>query len=308
MPDTSRVTMVRVNATIEQQSRPAPRRLDASMSLLADIAETALDPDYRRVTQARRESEGRAEAEGARSPSRPRWLGSVALALGLLVVGLLISVAAARVQANAGVISAERESLMERIRVASDDADSLQEQVSSLESDIRALESAQLESTSVGEQVAGQMSTLRSAVGTQRVVGPGITVLLNDAPEDWPGRDPDTSDVLDIDLQQVANALWTAGAEAIAINGQRLTPGSAIRQANDIIQVNYRPLSSPYHVSAVGNDQELATKFDQGAGGQWLRAAKREVGIQFEITIEDDDLVLPAGNATLINAVPEEVP
>lgn len=307
--------MVRVMSTVEER-RKAPRRPDASMSLLGDVAAGSLDPNYRLAAKKRQEAVGAPDAgsggpttpDGTESTGRSRWAGSIALMLGLLAIGLLISVAAARVQATQSVVSAERESLIERIRVADRDVEDLQNQVASLEADIEALESAQLESTAIGERLAAQTNTLHSAVGTRRVVGPGVTVTLDDAPEDWPGRDPETSEVLDIDIQQVVNALWYAGAEAVAVNGQRITLASAIRQANDIIQVNYRPLSAPYDVAAVGDAQNLASGFDQGPGGQWLRVAKRDYGIQSSISIADDDLVLPAGSATLTNALSEETP
>lgn len=70
--------------------------------------------------------------------------------------------------------------------------------------------------------------------------------------------------------------------------------------------MNYRPLSAPYDVSAVGDDSELAARFDHGVGGQWMRSAKRQFGIQYSVTIADEDLVLPSGSAPLMNAVPEE--
>mgnify|MGYP006206322601 CR=1 FL=1 len=53
-------------------------------------------------------------------------------------------------------------------------------------------------------------------------------------------------------LQDIANALWSAGAEAVAINGQRLTATSTIRAAGGAILVGFRPVTGPYEVSAIG--------------------------------------------------------
>ena len=50
--------------------------------------------------------------------------------------------------------------------------------------------------------------------------------------------------MLDRDLQVIVNGLWAAGAEAIAVNGQRLTACSAIRSAGEAILVDFRPLSA----------------------------------------------------------------
>src|SRR5207302_160556 len=60
--------------------------------------------------------------------------------------------------------------------------------------------------------------------------------------------------VLDRDLQDVANELWHDGAEAIAINGQRLTATTTIRAAGGAILVDFRPVTAPYQVSAIGPD------------------------------------------------------
>jgi len=60
--------------------------------------------------------------------------------------------------------------------------------------------------------------------------------------------------VLDRDLQDVVNELWHDGVEAIAINGQRLATTSTIRAAGGAILVDFRPITSPYQVAAIGPD------------------------------------------------------
>ena len=64
----------------------------------------------------------------------------------------------------------------------------------------------------------------------------------------------DVSRVLDVDLQSVVNGLWAGGAEAVAVNGQRLTALTTIRAAGSAILVDFRPVTSPYEVSAIGPD------------------------------------------------------
>ena len=64
------------------------------------------------------------------------------------------------------------------------------------------------------------------------------------------------------------NGLWSVGAEAIAVNGQRLTAQSAIRSAAGAILVNYRPLKPPYRVEAIGPpDLADAVRGDPGCPG-----------------------------------------
>ena len=59
------------------------------------------------------------------------------------------------------------------------------------------------------------------------------------------------------DLQYVTNALWESGAEAISINGKRLTSTSSIRFAGSAIIVDYRPLTRPYVITALGDPQRF---------------------------------------------------
>lgn len=91
----------------------------------------------------------------------------------------------------------------------------------------------------------------------------------------------------------MANALWVSGAEAISINGQRLSNTSAIRQAGSAIGVNYVYLSPPYTVLAIGNPNTMPARFlDSGHGRDWLdlRAIN---GLKFAMTSEAS-LRLPA--------------
>ena len=150
------------------------------------------------------------------------------------------------------------------------------------------------------------------ATGASPVTGPGLEVVLNDAAGAETGRPAATrgrqsgneSRVLDVDLQHAANGLWAAGAEAIAINGQRLTGLSAIRTAGSAIMVDFRPLSPPYTLQAIGDPKSMAAKFADGADGRYLFALKSQYGIGFT-TNTKDKLSLPAATQlSLTDAVP----
>jgi uncharacterized protein YlxW (UPF0749 family) len=104
--------------------------------------------------------------------------------------------------------------------------------------------------------------------------------------------------VLDRDLQTVVNGLWAAGAEAVAVNGQRLTARSAIRYAGQAILVDFRPLVPPYVVQAVGEAGGLQTRFAAGAAGAYLQALRDNYGVQAAI-VPSANLELPgAGGST----------
>ena len=76
--------------------------------------------------------------------------------------------------------------------------------------------------------------------------------------------------VLDRDLQDAVNGLWAAGAEAVSVNGLRLNALTAIRSAGEAVLVDFRPLSPPYVLRAVGDAAGLERAFQTGEAGRRL--------------------------------------
>ncbi|WP_162448999.1 DUF881 domain-containing protein [Phytoactinopolyspora mesophila] len=273
------------------------RPRDASMSLLNNIFAQPLDPGYQQAA-ARREKSGD-PGGGSRF--------SLALVVGMLALGLLLAMAILQAQGTASVISAEREGLIERIRVQEEQVERLSESMDSLQSEISDLEDTLLRQSATGQQLRDRLQLLRSAAGTMPVSGPGVAVVLDDAEDVEAAENPQLARVLDVDLQLVVNGLWTAGAEAISINGQRLTALSGIRGANNMIHVNHQPLKPPYAVWAIGDSRTLPSRFSENIGGESLRVAASH-GVRYAVRAEEA-LDLPAANPSLAYAEsPEEVP
>ena len=265
-------------------------RLDASMSLISDLFRQPLDEGYL-------EAAGRPRDRDGAPLQRSTWLPLLAL----MAVGLLLAAAGLQVRHNASQVSSERGELVKRIEATAAHNDELEHRAQELEAEIDRLQAAQLDLANIGETQAASLANLRTLVGASRVTGPGVVITVDDAKADGdptPGDGYDESRVSDLDLQHVVNGLWEAGAEAVSVNGQRMTPLSAIRSARDVISINYRPLSTPYENSAVGDPRKLATKFGDGSGGAWLQAISSLHGIQYRVQ-NREDLRLPAASVTL---------
>ena len=97
----------------------------------------------------------------------------------------------------------------------------------------------------------------------------------------------------DDDLQLVVNALWAAGAEAISINGQRLGPTTAIRFAGEAVLVDFRPVTNPYEISAIGDPDTLSLDVPDGPAGQSPGGDLRVVRAALRASPEHDELSLP---------------
>jgi uncharacterized protein YlxW (UPF0749 family) len=137
--------------------------------------------------------------------------------------------------------------------------------------------------------------------GARPARGPGIQVTVDDAP----GAPSFKQKVQAPDLQKLVNGLWQVGAEAISINGQRLTSLSSIRDAGSAITVNYVSLRPPYTVSAIGNPKTIGARLLDTAGGQALLTLQSTFGLQFDVNTKDSMLLPAANRVTLRTAQPE---
>lgn len=136
--------------------------------------------------------------------------------------------------------------------------DELDGAVETLRRDVSLATDRASRATSRGRQEAAIQKRLAEQAGTVPLRGPGVVVSL--APSDRPppsAEDAGAYRINDTDLQLVVNALWSAGAEAMAINDSRLVATTPIRSAGDTIVVNFRPLSPPYKVTAIGADRQV---------------------------------------------------
>ncbi len=98
------------------------------------------------------------------------------------------------------------------------------------------------------------------AAAMTAVRGPGVRVILDDAPADVdvPGLDPNLLVVHQQDLQAFVNALWAGGAEAVTLQGQRLTTTVGIKCVGNTVVLDGVPYAPPYVIEAIGNQSQLA--------------------------------------------------
>lgn len=257
------------------------RRLpdQVTMGLLPYLTAHAVDEDYAQAAARRATPTGAA--------GRRRFgLGG---ALVLLVFAILAVTAAAQTSRNSGTEEKERQALIEQVkgRKASLEAD--RRTVARLQAETDRLEADLLRNTSSSSGVVAQLQLLALRSGTSAVRGPGVQIVVDDAVN----AQSDRNKVLDVDLQKLVNGLWRAGAEAISINGERLTNLSAIRHAGTAITVNFTSLRRPYQVLAIGDPRTLPSRFADTTGGQAWLDLPREVGLRFSMRTQRS-LRLPA--------------
>lgn len=237
-------------------SSPAQRRPDASMDLLAVIQRNAVDPDYRSAAAA------------GTPPARPGLR-----AIGLLLAAALIAMAAAQTHSSLPGAQHERADLIRRVQAAEQRQDELLTAVAVQDAQVRALQQAALPE-------AAEDGALLVKAATVPVTGPGITITVDDAEQ----TGAQAARVTDQDLRRLVNGLWLAEAEAVSVNGHRISSRTAIRSAGSAITVDYRSLQHPYRVEAIGDPRSLGSALARTPGGQWWSFLKDNYGLSYQVT------------------------
>jgi uncharacterized protein YlxW (UPF0749 family) len=203
---------------------------------------------------------------------------------------VMVGVSALKTDQDRPRADAERAELVAQIHKREDQLSSLRAATSLLQSDVRALQGSVEAQVTRNTAINRRLESLGLTAGTLAAQGPGIVVTVDDAP---PGQSDSGGVILDSDLQTLVNALWSAGAEAISIDGHRLTTLTSIRFAGQAITVDYRSLSPPYVISAVGDPDTLPAQLLETDGGQIWLGLKANFGIRFD-TATKEKITVPA--------------
>jgi uncharacterized protein YlxW (UPF0749 family) len=150
------------------------------------------------------------------------------------------------------------------------------------------------------QQAQASTAPLARAGGLSPVAGPGITVVLDDAPSDATdaGVDPNQLVVHQSDLQAVVNALWAGGAEAMTIAGQRVIATSAVRCVGTTLLLNGEVYSPPFRVAAIGPYRTMKAALDSSRGVKLFVQAASFYGLGYTVG-SVDRLDLPAYNGPI---------
>lgn len=173
------------------------------------------------------------------------------------VVGFFLMTA--HLNPQPGQVSARapgRERLASLIRVEQDRSAELRFTADELRRQVAGFQKAREEGPT-GPSAA--LAEMRERMGLVAAEGPGLVVTLDDSSEERsPSGNLNDLVIHSQDVQAVANGLWSAGAEALAVNGQRVVPTSAMLCVGNTLLINGTVHSPPFRFIAIGGDMERA--------------------------------------------------
>lgn len=237
--------------------------------------------------------------------SIPSWQSTLGIAL--LGLGFLVAAQLASEGPRVRYTTQERSPLVETASELQAQQDGLKEAVLDLRSRIQEAEQVGEGSAALVRQLNDQLEEARIAAGLIPLTGTGLVLQLEDSLEPV-GPDANEADYLISarDIRTVTEELWAAGAEAIAVNGERIVATSSVIDIGTSILVNSAYLLPPYQVSAIG-PTDLYPRLSASPGFvDFIRARAGAYGVRIQYAeLERVDVPAFAGTVTLRYARPE---
>ena len=240
----------------------------------------------------------------ARVRAIPSW--QVTLGVALLALGFLVAAQLASEGPRIRYTSQERTPLVETVQDLQAQQDALKQQILDLRAAIQDLEATGQGGAAVTRDLNTQLDGARLAAGLVAMTGPGLVIQLSDSdapvPADGSQRDYLVSGQ---DVLTVVEELWQAGAEGIAVNGERVTVATAIIDIGGSVLVNSAYIAAPYQISAIG-PSDMFDRLTQSAGFvDFIRARSETFGIGVSYATPDAvDLPAYAGSVNLVYGRP----
>jgi uncharacterized protein YlxW (UPF0749 family) len=185
----------------------------------------------------------------------------------------------------------------ERTRAQKKELDSLQTELNRLQ-----------KSAAFGRlaRTQSEIDRLGLYAGLVDVTGPGLVVEMRDSPlRRSPTGDPNDLVIHQQDIQAVVNALWEGGAEAMSINGERLTSDSAVRCVGNTLLLHGSVYAPPYRITAIGDPGALTAVLGSDPLVEQFRIFVEDVHLGFTVQ-RNGSLTVPAfhGLVTATSARP----
>ena len=219
---------------------------DASVDIDEDRSQATTDPSIQDV----------------RSDSRHPRLARSATVIVMALAGLMMTTAA--INSRGHDLRPERDTDMATlVRSQASHNAALQKEAAGLRAQVEDLSKAN-QTPGVTSSVISSASALAPSVGLEVVSGKALRVTLDDAPlsENPDGVDANMLVVHQQDIQMVVNTLWSGGAEAMTIQGQRVISTTAVKCVGNTVVLHGVAYAPPYVIEAIGDLNAMQKALD----------------------------------------------
>lgn len=223
----------------------------------------------------------------------------VAWMLALVLVGVLSVVQWRSVPPPASARESAPLAAQQTIALLEAEQNALKQQIADLRARLATYERSAAQGRDHRGELARALEQERLAAGLVALKGPGVKITADDTtlkalPQ---GEDPNRYIIHEYELRDIVNFLWLNGAEAIAINGERIVSTTSIYCVGTTIMVNDTRLSPPFEIVAIGDAAALERALNDPQALRSFKESVRRYNLVFTVSREREVRV-PAFNGS----------
>lgn len=223
----------------------------------------------------------------------------LALLLPAVLFGILVSAQWQTQQERSDLAVRYNAPLTEAAQSLQNEQNTLKTQLAELRQQLDAIQTNASTQSEAARALQAQIDGLKERAGLTAVKGDGVIVLLDDAKQTAANaKDLEQSICHATDLTDIVNTAWRGGAQAVAINRERIVGTSSVYCVGATIMVNGTLMSPPFEIAAIGRQDQLLRAFEDPAQLRDIKQRSEVHGLGFRVS-RAQDLETPAFNGAL---------
>jgi len=224
------------------------------------------------------------QVTAAPNPDRTRLTHSLVLLLPAVLFGLLVSIQW-RTQSDRNELTVRYNTpLLDAAKTLQNEQATLKAQLADLRAELDQIQTSASTQTDAGKELQARIGELKKVAGLNERTGDGVLITLDDARSASAAKDVEKSICHNTDLTDIVNQAWRGGAEAIAINDERIVGSSSIYCVGSTIMVNGTLMSPPFSVVVIGSPNDLLATYDDPAQLRDIKQRRDVYGLGFRVS------------------------
>ena len=220
----------------------------------------------------------------APSPERSRLTHSLVLLLPAVLFGLLVTVQW-RTQSERNELTVRYNTpLLDAAKTLQNEQNSLKVTLAELRAELDQIQTSASTQSDAAKDLQSRIDGLKTVAGLNERSGDGVEIVLDDARGAAAAKDVEKSICHNTDLTDIVNQAWRGGAEAIAINDERIVGSSSIYCVGSTIMVNGTLMSPPFKVLVIGPQNELLATYDDPTQLRDIKQRRDIYGLGFRVS------------------------
>ena len=219
------------------------------------------------------------------APGKRRLSHSLVLLVPAVLFGLLVTLQW-RTQAERSELSVRYNApLIDAANALQNEQNDLKAQLAQLRARLDEIQRNASSQSGAAKELQARLDELKASAGLTPQSGDGVVVQLDDARNvSVSSRDVDKSICHATDLTDIINTAWRGGAQAIAVNDERVVNSSSVYCVGSTIMVNGTLMSPPFNIIAIGPQNSLLGSFDDPNQLQDIKQRRDVQGLGFRVS------------------------